>query len=158
MKSLAHNQGREKRQWRSQIRDHDSCFLAVFTNPYTPVNLHCSCTASPTMASMWFGEAETTSICTDFFQNRAKHPDLPALGLIQQWSNFKSAHNFHSLASADHVSARNMAARSCARVTTSSSRIVRRFPSPCMFQQIQFIKLGRPEDQPPLLGTSFHLV
>ena len=87
------------------------------------------------MASMWLGDEDTTSTLTEFFQSKAKQPVLPALGPIQQWSNFSSSHNHCSLTSPTHVSAKNKAVGSYARVTTSSSWTVRMFPSPRTFQQ-----------------------
>ena len=35
------------------------------------------------MASMWFGDEDIITTLIVFFQNKAKQPVLPALGLIQ---------------------------------------------------------------------------
>ena len=57
------------------------------------------------------------------------------MGPIQQWSNFSSSHNHRNLTSPTHVLAKNKVGGSCARVSTSSSRTMHRFPSPHTFQQ-----------------------
>ena len=121
-----------------------------------PVNRHRSSPEPPTIASIWFGEEEITSMWTVFFQKRQRHPVQLILGTIQAWSKFNLLHKLRNLSSFAHVSAKNRATGSCARTNASSSRTVRRFPSPRTFQHSQLIVVGGAEGQPPPLEWGFH--
>lgn len=89
-------------------------FPFCFYKAINTVKHHWTSGLLPTMASIWLGEEEITSMCTDFFQNNAKQPILLTLGTIQKQSNKSSPQSLFNLPSSAQVSAKKRVVGSCA--------------------------------------------
>ena len=108
------------------------------------------------MESIWFGENESTLKSTKFRQKSARPLPLLFLSTKNKLSNSMFRLICCSLASSAHVSAINTTEGTFARITTSSSFPVRRFPSPRQFQTIMLMALSEAALQPPPMNFLYH--
>ena len=81
LKSPAHSHKIEKLACSCWSRTHVSHFLVESAKPYMLVKRHLSSDESLTTALMWFGDEDITSILSEFFQNKANHPNLLTCGV-----------------------------------------------------------------------------
>ena len=121
------------------------------------MNLHTSSVPLFMMESTWFGEKESTLRSIEFFQKSARPPPLLFFSTKNKLSNSMFRLISCSLTSSAHVSAINTMEGSFARITTSSSFPVRRFPSPRQLQTIMLMALSGAAQQPPPINFSYHL-
>ena len=77
-----------------------------------------------------------------FFQNSTSPLPLWSRGTMNIWSNYKFCFIFFSLASFAHVLAMNMTKGSFARVKSTSSFSITKFPSPRQFHTRRLMILG----------------
>ena len=110
------------------------------------------------MESIWFGENESTLKSTEFRQKSARPPPLLFLSTKNKLLNSMFHLICYSLASSAHVSAINTPEGTFARITTSSSFLVRRFSSPRQFQTKMLMALGVAALQPPPMNFLYHLL